>query len=143
MDKIKGRLQNESHNVNKALTNRMAGKMSASTKQDTCIISASLTHLDNIELGFWIIDSRATAHMCIDIKQMCDITTIANPIIVNLPDGSTKNVTKIGNVRLTTKLILNEVLYTPYFEFNLMSVNKAAKHSTVKFIFLTMAYCKT
>lgn len=75
--------------------------------------------------------------MCNDIKQMQNVSVITNPIIVNLPDGSVKRVTKMGSVRLTPKLVLNEVLYTPYFQFNLIYVNTVTKHAPVKFISLS------
>lgn len=138
LDKIKGKLQGDNHIVNMAHTGNITSKMGTTAKQEYAgTISASQNNHDNIEFGSWIIDSGATAHMCNDIKQLEDISSTVHPILVNLPNGSIKRVTKIGNVRVTPKLILREVLYTPYFRFNLLSVNKVTEHDVVKFIFLS------
>lgn len=121
-----------------AHTSSIVGKICAPTKQEYAgTISATMIEFDNIEINSWIIDSGATTHMCNDIKQLDNISTIIHLNIVNLLDGSVKKVTKIGSVRITPKLILKEVLYTPYFKFNLMSVNKVAEHAAVKFVFFS------
>lgn len=54
---------------------------------------------------------------------------------MNFPDGIAKNVTHVGNINLTSKLVLKEVLYIPCFKFNLLSVNKLSNHTQVTFTF--------
>lgn len=78
--------------------------------------------------------------MCNNKREFRNLSSISRPISVNLPDGSIKLVTRIGNIQLTPKLILKETLYTPCFRFNLLSVNKLSNHVHIKVIFYP-TYC--
>lgn len=73
--------------------------------------------------------------MCINKEQFENLSTLTYPILVNLPDGSIRHVTKMGDVKLGQNFILKGVLYTPYFKFNLMSVNKVTECAKIKFSF--------
>lgn len=73
--------------------------------------------LDYLKPGTWIIDTGASNHICADIKLMTKIRTTTQPIHVYLPDGTTKPVNKIGNVKLNSQLYLTDSLYIPSFKF--------------------------
>ncbi|GJT62612.1 hypothetical protein Tco_1006145 [Tanacetum coccineum] len=51
---------------------------------------------------------------------------------INLPDGTQKEVTMVGNVKLTKSLTLFNVFYVPDFKFNLLSVGRMGHTSLSK-----------
>ncbi|GJT48729.1 sulfotransferase 16 [Tanacetum coccineum] len=57
-------------------------------------------------------------------KTVTIVEALKKPIIVHLPDGTSKIVTIIGKVQLTPNLILTDVFYHPEFQLNLLSVGK-------------------
>lgn len=71
----------------------------------------------------WIIDTGASKIMVCSLKHL---TTVTNPIdgSVKLPDGSIAAVTHNGTIKLSTNLVLTNVLFVPCFKFNLISVSK-------------------
>lgn len=56
--------------------------------------------------GIWIVDTRASTHMCCDMKLMFNIKPVQNMIPVTLPDGSIKIVKLVGDIRLSEILCL-------------------------------------
>ncbi|KAK9700032.1 hypothetical protein RND81_08G212600 [Saponaria officinalis] len=54
----------------------------------------------------WIINTGASDHMTFDINILQGIKTMSKPIVVALPDGSTKAVNKSGSVDLSSKVVL-------------------------------------
>lgn len=101
---------------------------------------ATFDVLENLKPGSWIIDTGATTHMCTDQNQFINLSLMRNSVPIKLPDGSISHVTKIGDVNLTANLVLKNVLYTPNFKFNLMSVSKLSSSGKIKFTFYP-AYC--
>ncbi|KAF7801996.1 retrovirus-related Pol polyprotein from transposon TNT 1-94 [Senna tora] len=89
---------------------------------------SSDTSLVNVE---WIIDTGASSHMCSKLSITKNIRTLLKPIVVLLPNGEFITVRKKGEVFLSDKLQLTEVLYGPSFKYNLISVNKLIKWNNV------------
>ena len=50
--------------------------------------------------------------------------TLTTPIHVTLPDSSSKPVTVLGTIPISSTLSLNNVLYVPNFKYNLLLVAK-------------------
>lgn len=71
--------------------------------------TVSYAHLA-VESASWIIDIRASDHMCCNFNMFPEIFALNKPALVRLPDGNTKAVTKIGIVRLKPTLTLCHVL---------------------------------
>lgn len=95
------------------------------------------SHLSNTH---WIFDSGASDHMCNTIKLFTNIRDIAskNHKII-IPDGTTLNVMKIGDISLTKDLFLKNVLFVPEIQFNLISVSKLTLDNNISLIFSTDA----
>ncbi|VFQ64259.1 unnamed protein product [Cuscuta campestris] len=72
----------------------------------------------------WIIDTGASDHMTPFEHIFDEMHTLVKPIMVTLPDGSHKAVSKAGHVTFPQNLVLTDVLYVPEFKFNLISVSK-------------------
>ncbi|KAL9231947.1 hypothetical protein vseg_007105 [Gypsophila vaccaria] len=100
--------------VNHAAIN-FAGKILASNA-----MSYSNSH-NNLD---WIVDSGATDHMSAHKDLFLNLRSLPKPILVGLPDGSTKRVTQIGEISLHPQILLHEVLYIPDFKHNLLSVGR-------------------
>jgi hypothetical protein len=83
----------------------------------------------------WIIDTGATDHMMGSIHFLTTITAIVSSH-VNLPNGQKALVTHIGTVRLSSTLVLTNVLCVPSFSFNLLSVSKLIANLSCCLIFL-------
>ena len=73
--------------------------------------------------------------MCYSLQNFVSFTLVTNSC-VTLPTGVTTSVTHVGVVHLTPSLILNNVLYVPSFQFNLLSVSTLTKslNCTVNFL---------
>ncbi|GKD58200.1 hypothetical protein Tco_1295709 [Tanacetum coccineum] len=63
----------------------------------------------------WIVDSRATDHVCISLSLMHNITKLHIPITVFLPNGHTTQVSYTGLIKLTSSLTIDNVFYIPTF----------------------------
>jgi len=73
--------------------------------------------------GSWIIDSDATDHICSSLTYFTSYHQI-NPIYVKLPNENQVIVNYSGNVFLNQNHVIDNVLYIPCFNFNLLSVAK-------------------
>jgi len=69
------------------------------------------------------VDTSATHHTCYDLKWFISYTKI-EPIVVNLPNGSTIGTHCRGQVKLYDDFSIDNVLYLPQFVVNLISVPK-------------------
>ncbi|GJU12708.1 pyridoxal 5'-phosphate synthase-like subunit PDX1.2 [Tanacetum coccineum] len=88
---------------------------------------ALFCHPDMDLLLDWISDSGASDHMSPHLNLFITTKHLKKPIIVHLPDGTSKTVTIVGQVQLTPSLILTDVFYVPDFQLNLLSVGKLIK----------------
>ena len=90
-------------------------------------LSSSIPH------GSWIIDTRATSHVCSDLSRFKE-TSLVSDIMVSLLNGIKVHVRHIRTIHLSDSLTLMNVLYVPTFYFNLVSVssllrdNKCSAH---------------
>lgn len=69
----------------------------------------------------WIIDSGASHHVTGNLALLSNVSNI-NESLVCLPDGTQTTSTKQGDVYLSSKLVLRNVLYVPRLNCNLISV---------------------
>ncbi|GJU75733.1 hypothetical protein Tco_1272803 [Tanacetum coccineum] len=76
-----------------------------------------------------IIDIGASDHMLPDNNDLDGVHVIKNKQVINLPNGHTFVISKVGNVTLENKLELKNVLIVPSFKFRLLLVSKLTKDS--------------
>ena len=95
-----------------------------------------ISHLSSTN---WILDSGATNHMVHSIHYFTSITSVVQ-ISVRLPNGDMAKITHIGTVKLTSTLILDNVLCIPSFSFNLVYISKLTQSPSCCCIFLSH-YC--
>ena len=74
--------------------------------------------------GSWIIDTGASDHMIFDQVLFKQHTKSSKLIFVNIPNGTSKPVTKIGQISLTPDRNLQNVLFIPDFKYNFLSVSQ-------------------
>nr|XP_033510663.1 uncharacterized protein LOC117275503 [Nicotiana tomentosiformis] len=80
----------------------------------------------NIYSDSWIVDSRATHHIASSLGLLNDVKSVDSYKIekVRLPNGTNTDVIHICSTQLSANNKLENVLYVPYFKFNLISVSK-------------------
>ena len=74
----------------------------------------------------WMFDSGAFFHMTGNPRALQRAEKIV-PISIGLPNGAMTVATHHGSVTLGYKLTLNNVLYVPTLQFNLISIAKLCK----------------
>ncbi|XP_074297859.1 uncharacterized protein LOC141628650 [Silene latifolia] len=79
----------------------------------------------------WIIDTGASDHMTANSALLDDICDLDKPILIYLPDGTTKLVHQIGIMHLTEHITLHNVFIMPSFKQNLLSVGTLLKHNNM------------
>ncbi|KAL4291591.1 hypothetical protein GQ457_14G021780 [Hibiscus cannabinus] len=82
----------------------------------------------------WIIDSGASRHVCYSKELFDSLVPIEGGTIL-LPDQSVVPVSYSGTVRLSSSLILKNVLFVPQFRFNLISVSSLIADSNFRILF--------
>ncbi|GKB38368.1 ribonuclease H-like domain-containing protein [Tanacetum coccineum] len=83
----------------------------------------------SVTLG-WIIDSGANQHMTDSTKNMFNVVDISSlMLIVGHPIGTLAKIIVIGSLRLTSGIVLFDVLVVPEYNVSLLSVNKMIKDS--------------
>ncbi|KAL4347272.1 hypothetical protein GQ457_17G002930 [Hibiscus cannabinus] len=85
----------------------------------------------------WIIDSGASRHVYAFKESFDSLCSIQGGSIM-LHDNSTVMVQYSGTIRLSSRLVLHDVLYVPEFKFNLLAVSRL-----VKDVDLNVLFCKT
>ncbi|KAJ0913978.1 putative RNA-directed DNA polymerase [Helianthus annuus] len=76
----------------------------------------------------WIVDSGASQHMVNSDKDMFNTIDVSDfDLKVGHPNGTNVKVLKIGNVKLMSGVILQDVFYVPGYHVNLLSVHRLAK----------------
>ena len=102
------------------------------------VFSSHTTSHNNIKHNSWILDTGATDHIVHSISCLSTITSTIQAT-VKLPNGNMVPVTHIGIVKLSSSLILTNVLCVPSFHFNLISVSKLVQSSLC--LFFLSNYC--
>jgi len=69
----------------------------------------------------WLLDSGASCHMTNVFCLLCEVVDI-RPVHVTLPNGSEILAVKKGTVHLDSNLRLNNVLFVPGLNYNLISI---------------------
>ncbi|KAL4363042.1 hypothetical protein GQ457_04G026360 [Hibiscus cannabinus] len=109
-----------------------------STSINLAIQGKILSYINS--LGFlndhasWIIDSGASGHVCYNKDLFDSLDPIEGGTIL-LPDQSVVPVSYSGTVRLSSSLILKNVLFVPQFRFNLVSVSSLIADSNFRILF--------
>ncbi|KAJ0675133.1 putative RNA-directed DNA polymerase [Helianthus annuus] len=84
----------------------------------------------------WIVDSGASQHMVNSDKHLINSVDVSEfNITVSHPNGTKVKVLKIGNLKLTEGVVLQDVFYVPDYCVNLLSVYKLAKDNCVSVVF--------
>ncbi|XP_035834207.1 uncharacterized protein LOC118482700 [Helianthus annuus] len=85
------------------------------------------TTSNNLKDG-WIIDSGANQHMSLSDKNMYNCVDVTHlNLTVGHPNGTKAKITKIGDLKLSPNVILNDVLFVPEYSVNLLSVHKLSR----------------
>lgn len=74
----------------------------------------------------WIIDSGASQHICSNANLFTCMKPI-NHVQVSLPNGTHIPVSISGDIKISSRLILNDVLVVPQFNCNLVSISALIK----------------
>ncbi|KAF7131949.1 hypothetical protein RHSIM_Rhsim09G0112600 [Rhododendron simsii] len=83
----------------------------------------------------WIIDTGATNHMCSSLTLFTTYKSCPTQSFVELPDGSSTQITHIGTIKLSPTLTLENVFHIPSFKYNLLSVSQLARSNNCIAIF--------
>ncbi|OAY25546.2 hypothetical protein MANES_17G047850v8 [Manihot esculenta] len=87
--------------------------------------------------GSWILDSGASDHISGNPSLFSTLVLPSTPSKVTLANGSQTQVKGIGNVYLLPSIPLTNVLFTPDYPYNLISVSKLTKDLHCSVIFTT------
>nr|GEU98547.1 ribonuclease H-like domain-containing protein [Tanacetum cinerariifolium] len=78
----------------------------------------------------WIIDSGVNQHITSSTNNMKNVIDSSKlNIIVGHPNGTTAKIRKVGNLKLTSNIVLFDVLVIPEYCVSLLSINKLVKDS--------------
>lgn len=98
------------------------------------IISASNVSFlhEMFDLEYWMIDSRALDHIASNKDLFNDMRELKQLVSVELPDGNTGVVKKIGVVDISPNIRLLNVLHLPEFQHNVLSLSKLIEHKKLR-----------
>ncbi|KAL4334975.1 hypothetical protein GQ457_07G002860 [Hibiscus cannabinus] len=82
----------------------------------------------------WIIDFGASRHVCYSKDFFESLSPIASGTIM-LPNKTVVSVGYAGNVRISERILLKDVLYVPEFRFNLLAVSSLIKDTDLTVLF--------
>ncbi|XP_056687299.1 uncharacterized protein [Spinacia oleracea] len=88
----------------------------------------------------WIVDSGACDHMTYDADLLINKRKLHKVIKVGFPDGTQMSVNTIGDVVLSDKLILTDVLLVHGFRHNLLSVGRLIEQTGAHVVFTGDGY---
>ncbi|GKB75122.1 ribonuclease H-like domain-containing protein [Tanacetum coccineum] len=87
------------------------------------------SNMYHVTLG-WIIDYEANQHLTGFVTRMNNVVNISKlKITVGHPNGTLAKISAIGSLRLTSGIVLFDVLVVPEYNVSLLSVNKMIKDS--------------
>ncbi|XP_074264249.1 uncharacterized protein LOC141586797 [Silene latifolia] len=84
----------------------------------------------NLSSPSWIVDTGASHHMSGCLSHFSNLKIIP-PISVGLPDGNLTIATKSGDIQLSSRLILRDVLYAANLICDLISVSSLLQDTTL------------
>jgi len=67
--------------------------------------------------------------------QLVESKTLKEKSKIILPNGHTYEISSVGKVKLSSELILHDILYVPIFKYNLLSIPKLTRDSNCIVIF--------
>ena len=83
-----------------------------------------------------VLDTTATDHIICPVSLLSTISSLTQ-CVVELPNGESAQVTHIGIVRLSTTLVLDNVLCVSSFSFNILSISKLTQKLSYCLVFLS------
>jgi len=89
----------------------------------------------------WILDYGASDHMTYAFDHLVESKTLKEKSKITLPNGHTSEISSVGKIKLSNELILQDVLYVPVFEYNLLSIPKLTKDSNYIISFSSQILC--
>ena len=95
----------------------------------------SFCFFSSIGNNYWVIDSGASDHITHDLSLLHDIRPIQQPCYITMPNGKKAQILCVGSMSLGAGIVLKDVLYTPEFQFNLLSINKVTKQLSANVVF--------
>jgi hypothetical protein len=104
---------------NPASTNHITSSIPSFTSGINTVISCSL----HVQSNYWLIDSGANEHICSSLHLLHSFHRI-KPMHVTLPNGTAIIVHYAGTAVFSPHFHITDVLYSPHFRVNLISVSK-------------------
>ena len=99
------------------------------------LISLGLNASSNEFRNAWIIDSGATDYMTLNPNQFKTYLPCPSNRKIIVVDGTTTTVAGIGDVQVTSNMVLKNVLHVPQLSTNLVSIQKLTQDLSCWVIF--------
>ncbi|KAK9714282.1 hypothetical protein RND81_06G083900 [Saponaria officinalis] len=93
--------------------------------------SSAMTTVHHFSSDGRVVDIGAYDHMMPYLHLLHDIRTLSKPLLVALPDGGIKVVTRVDTAQITPQIQLQIVLVVPDFRHNLLSIGILTTHSAL------------
>lgn len=104
----------------------------------SCMAVCNTITVVDEDVDTWIMDSGATDHMTATLCLLSNVKEMSSHQTIKLPTGDTSMISHIGDVLLSNGLKLNEVLYVPKFNHNLLSIHKLAHDNKCQVVFFIL-----
>jgi len=118
-----------SSNTTSATTNHVISAPASSSTNASAGINNIFSCSLHVKSPHWLIDSGANEHICSSISLLHSFYKI-KPLQVTLPNGTSVLVHYAGTVFFPHHFYITNVLYSPHFKVNLISVSKLLKLMT-------------
>ena len=109
--------------------------MCSLTLSGETLILLGLNASSNEFRNAWILDSGATNHITHDPNQFKTYLPCPSNRKIVVADGTTTTVAGIGDVQVTSNLVLENVLHVPQLSTNLVSIQKLTQDLSCRVIF--------
>ena len=109
---------------------------SVSSFSGICSLYSS-SSTNTIPEASWVMDTGATHHVCCTLHLFVTSKPLLNSSIT-LPNGHSVPIARVGSVRLTDTILLDNVLFVPNFQFNLLSISALTHHQHYSLNFLSI-----
>lgn len=80
-----------------------------SKKQTSFDGHSNFNVLPSMEKTEWIVDSRASSHICCNLELLHTTYKLDSPTMIFLPDGTSRLVAFAGNARVNKEIMLKDV----------------------------------